>query len=362
MALEGNLSSFGLEEILQLIAVQQKTGMLSVNAGDRSSVLFFRDGKIISTRDRRSKTRDPFRDYLTRYGCLKREDLVKITQISSQSKLDLLDVVMSEGFFDEKTLRRHWRNHIQESLHEVITWDQLSYKFVSGDDVVSGVKSIGDYIVEPMLMECMRRIDEYPMLLQTFPADGVRVSATGRAPDPEAESMESEKTVLAIVAQPRTVRDIVARAQLPSFDVYEALKHLKEKGLIAVEEDLQSGLTGEGTISARVQRKKIGNPMTMLAAGFMFTSCLLFGAWRNTDHFVRIAQEGAVSRDPAARARVEHHVRFVVEAYRADNGAYPNTLEALRGDGYLDRSTLNRATDFDLRYKLTRAGTSYTLL
>jgi hypothetical protein len=213
-----------------------------------------------------------------------------------------------------------------------------------------------------MLMECMRRIDEYPMLLQTFPADGVRVSATGRAPDPEAESMESEKTVLAIVAQPRTVRDIVARAQLPSFDVYEALKHLKEKGLIAVEEDLQSGLTGEGTISARVQRKKIGNPMTMLAAGFMFTSCLLFGAWRNTDHFVRIAQEGAVSRDPAARARVEHHVRFVVEAYRADNGAYPNTLEALRSDGYLDRSTLNRATDFDLRYKLTRAGTSYTLL
>ena len=38
MALEGNLSSFGLEEILQLIAVQQKTGMLSVNANDRTAV------------------------------------------------------------------------------------------------------------------------------------------------------------------------------------------------------------------------------------------------------------------------------------------------------------------------------------
>ena len=58
MALEGNLSSFGLEEILQLIAVQQKTGMLSVTIGEKSTVLFFRDGKIISTRDRRSKTRD----------------------------------------------------------------------------------------------------------------------------------------------------------------------------------------------------------------------------------------------------------------------------------------------------------------
>lgn len=362
MALEGNLSSFGLEEILQLIAVQQKTGMLSVNANDRSSVLFFRDGKIISTRDRRSRTRDPFRDYLTRYGCLKREDLAKITQISSQSKLDLLDVIVSEGFFDEAKLKRHWRNHIQEALHEVITWDQLSYKFVSGDDVVSGVKSMGEYSVEPLLMECMRRIDEYPMLLQTFPADGVRISATGRAPDPEAETMESEKIVLEIVAQPRTVRDIVARAQLPSFDVYEALKLLKEKGLIAVEEDLASGLTAEGTIAARVQRKKHGNPMTMVAAVFMFASCLMFGVWRNTDHLTRLAREGMASRDPAARARVEHHVRFVVEAFRADSGGYPETLEALRKGGYLDRTTIDRAADFDLRYKLTRDGTGYTLL
>ncbi|HEX5133089.1 MAG TPA: DUF4388 domain-containing protein [Candidatus Krumholzibacteria bacterium] len=362
MALEGNLSSFGLEEILQLIAVQQKTGMLSVNANDKAAVIFFRDGKIISTRDRRSKTRDPFRDYLTRYGCLKREDMVRITQISSQSKLDLMDILTSEGFFEEKTLKRHWSHHIQEMLHEVITWDQLSYKFVSGDEVISGVKSIGDYAVEPLLMECMRRIDEYPMLLQAFPADGVRIAATGREAAADAHVMESEKKVLAIVAQPRTVRDIVSRAQLPSFDVYEALKLLKEKGLIAVEEDLQSGLTAEGTIAGKAQRKPHGNPMMLLAAAFLFTSCLMFGAWRNTDHLMLIAREGILARDPAARTRVEHHVRFVVEAYRAENGAYPDTLEELRADGYLDRGLLNRAADLDLRYKLTRDGTAYTLL
>ena len=142
MALEGNLTSFKIEEILQLIAVQQKTGMLSANASDKSAVLFFRDGKIVSTRDRRSKTRDPFREYLTRYGVLGREELVRITQISSQSKLDLLDILTSEGFFDEKTLQRHWRNHIQESLHDVLTWDQCSYKFISGDEIISGVKSL----------------------------------------------------------------------------------------------------------------------------------------------------------------------------------------------------------------------------
>ncbi len=362
MALEGNLSSFGLEEILQLIAVQQKTGMLSVNATDKSAVLFFRDGKIISTRDRRSKTRDPFRDYLARYGCLTREAMVRISQIGSQSRLDLLDIVISENFFDEKTLKRHWRNHIQESLHEVITWDQLSYKFISGDEVVSGVKSLGEYSVEPLLMECMRRIDEYPMLLQAFAADGVRIAATGRAPEPDAERMESEAIVLALVAQPRTVRDIIARAQLPSFDVYEALKILKEKGMIAVDADDQGGIATEDAVGGKTQPRQRRNPMILFAAAFLFTSCLMFGAWRNTDHLARIARDGALSRDPAARARVEHHIRFVVEAYRAENGTYPGTLDALREDGYVNRNTLKRAANFDLRYTLTRDGSAFTLL
>src|SRR5688572_4769285 len=141
MALEGNLGSFKLEEILQLIAVQQKTGMLSVSINEKSTVLFFRDGKIISTRDRRSKTRDPFREYLMRYGVLSREELVRITQIGTQSKLDLLDIITSEKFMDEQTLTRQWRLHIQETLHDVLTWDQCTYKFVSGDEIIAGVKT-----------------------------------------------------------------------------------------------------------------------------------------------------------------------------------------------------------------------------
>ena len=55
-------------------------------------------------------------------------------------------------------------------------------------------------------------------------------------------------------------------------------------------------------------------------------------------------------------------MRFVVEAFRAENGAYPETLEVLCKDGYVDRSTVDRAANFDLRYKLTRDGTGYTLL
>jgi Domain of unknown function (DUF4388) len=362
MALEGNLSSFGLEEILQLIAVQQKTGMLSVTVNEKSTVLYFRDGKIISTRDRRSKTRDPFRDYLMRYGVLGREELPRITQLATQSKLDMIDVLTSEGFIDEKTLKRHWRNHIQETLHDVLTWDQCSYKFISGEDIVAGVKSLGEHSVEPLLMECMRRIDEFPMLLEMFPAQGIRVVASGRQPAEGAEMMESEKSVLDIVKAPRAVRDVVARAKMPAFDAYEALKLLREKNLLIVEEDKQAIAEAEAAATAQVRRRQRGNPVMLVAAWFVFTACLLGGAYRQTDAVLSTARHGLVSSDPAARARVQYHIRWLVESYKAENGRYPESLDDLSKGGLAPHSLLVRANQLDLRYRLTSSGTTFTLL
>ena len=108
MSLEGNLTAFGLSEILQLIAVQQKTGMLSITNQDRSNVLFFRQGCIISTRDRRRKSKDPLKDYLTRYGILTRENLIRITQLGAQAKLDMTEVIMSEKLLNQEEMKLHY--------------------------------------------------------------------------------------------------------------------------------------------------------------------------------------------------------------------------------------------------------------
>ena len=63
MALEGRLSEFTLEEILQLIALQQKTGVLTVEAS-YPMVLYFESGELVSYRDRRGSSPDPLKTYL----------------------------------------------------------------------------------------------------------------------------------------------------------------------------------------------------------------------------------------------------------------------------------------------------------
>ncbi len=363
--MEGNLNSFKIEEILQLIAVQQKTGMLSAAANDKSAVLFFRDGKIISTRDRRTKTRDPFREYLTRYGCLGNEDITRITQIIAQSKLDLLDVLQSEGFFDEKALARHWRNHIQETLHDVLTWDQCTYKFVSSDDIVSGVKSLGEFSVEPLLMESMRRIDEFPALLQMFPAQGIKVIANGRTYEGEEPMTENEKTMLSVLKTARPMREILARGNMPTYDAYESLKMLREKGLIDIEEDLREGAVAEahfvgGKMIRRTRRRR--NPMLLVAASFVFFACVVVGVWQKSGPVALVARDGILRADTAARNRAEQRVRWMLETYKAEHGVYPETLADLVPSGIASGSITARATNYAFEYRLTRSGSGYTLL
>jgi Domain of unknown function (DUF4388) len=361
MALEGNLTSFKIEEILQLIAVQQKTGMLSVAANEKTAVLFFHDGKIVSTRDRRSKTRDPFREYLTRYGCLGSEDVSRVTQMIAQSKLDLLDILQSEGFFDEKTLARHWRNHIQETLHDVLTWDQCTYKFVSGEEIVGAVKSLGEYAVEPLLMESMRRIDEFPALLQLFPAQGIRIAASGKTYQGEEPMSENEKIILSLVKTARAMRDVLAHGHMPTYDAYESLKLLKEKDLILVEEDAHDGAV-ETRVSTRAVRRKRGNPLLLIAASFVFVACIAVGAWQKSDEAALIARDGVLRGDTATRARVEQRVRWMLEVYRAENGAYPSTLDALVEKGVTRAPMARRVETYNFQYRLTRDGSAYTLL
>ena len=400
MALEGNLSSFGLSEILQRISVQQKTGMLTVQAEDRSGVMFFRDGKIVSTRDRRRRVRDPFRDYLTRYGVVSRDDLIRISQISSQSKLDLADILTSEGFMTQDELERHWRKQVQESVHDVLTWEQCSYKFISNDDIVAGIKTLGEYSVEAMLMESMRRIDEFPQMLAVFPTDGIlvtRVVKEGESEkkgteedgesnsereserdsdslslsdddsddgDDDGELSRNEKDVLALLTDIISVRDLIGRAKMPLFEVYEALKLLKEKDLIKVKDERPEA-AGKTRAAGRAARgRSLGNPLPLIAAVLLLCAAGVVGMG---DVVRRVVTQGfdaaSIARDDAMeRSRLEHALRWRIEAYRARHGYFPPSLEELVTDGLASKSMVRRANDMSIRYRLTPGRPTYTLL
>jgi hypothetical protein len=363
MALEGNLSAFGLSEILQLIAVQQKTGMLTVSSQTSNAVIFFREGSIVSTRDRRRKAKDPFKEYLTRYGVLTREQLIKVTQISSQSKLDLLDIIGSEGFMTQDEIRSHFQKQIQESLHEVLSWDQCSYKFISNADVVEGIATAGEFSIEGMLMESMRRIDEFPQMLEMFPNDRVLVTRTDG--DKAVEGLtKNEQTIMALLDDSRSLRDLLARGKMPLFEVYESLKLLSEKELITTKDDGPSEAERHDNKVAARKAAARRNPAPFLGVLILFLATLFLGATGFLRNFEahRMAVMESIESNSIARHQVEQRLRWVLEAYRAQHGAYPRSLEVVKETGIAPPHLFKMVDLFSFRYQLTPGGAAYTLL
>lgn len=363
MALEGNLSSFGLSEILQLIAVQQKTGMLTVSNESEQSVFFFTDGQVVSSRDRRRKAADPFKDYLTRYGILSAEQLLRISQISSQSKLDFVDILMSEQFIDEEQLNRQWHKQLQEAVHDVLTWEQCSYKFISNDALVDGIKTLGQFSVEAMLMESMRRIDEFPQMLEMFPHDEILFERTDKEVGDDDNFTQNEKDILALISGNVSLRNLVARGGMPLFEVYEALKLLKDKELVTFRDVQPTASEVEPVAAPAVKRRPLGNVVPLIAASLLFVGSAFLG-FRGMTGVIRPVRGGLVlpQNTEIARSRTEHNIRWLLEAHRAELGVYPETLDGLVTSGLAPRELVERAEEFELRYRLTTGRLAYTLL
>ena len=235
MALEGNVKDFGLSEIFQLIALQKKSGLLSVTA-DETMVIFFKEGMLISTRDRRGDLRDPLRDYLTNYGFLSHEETARIDKIQKETGMDLTDILLSEKYFSEEELTTIFIDQIQETMQEVLSWPKSYYKFNIGSQVLQGVKSFASMKVEGILMESMRRIDEFPEMLRIFPSEKMTIKQLAMPAEKPPKLDRQEEIIYELIEGEARIEDLVSTAKMARFCTYEALKNLLEKGLLELGE------------------------------------------------------------------------------------------------------------------------------
>ncbi len=375
MALEGNVKDFGLSEILQLIALQKKTGMLSIT-GERTMVIYFRDGLVISTRDRRSAANDPFKRFLSAYGFLGKEEMARLEGVQAQTNLDLIDILDSEKLLPPERLRSIFAQQTQETIQEILSWPKSQYKFIIGSNVLNGVRSYASLKVEGLLMESMRRIDEFPEMLRIFPSEATILK---RAPMPEKgfpELDEQEQRVYELLAADMTLAEVISKARMSRFSTYEVLKCLLEKGLLAIVEPAAQPAEQapfEVQELERPSQSRLAVPVYVVA---ILASCFVLGelavpfilkpGWS----FSRRPRESAASPSSTllAETRLELSIRDLdaslreaLEEHRALAGAYPASLETLPAKGLLPRRVLDRAAEHGFVYRVIEGAEAYSL-
>lgn len=378
MALEGNARDFGLSEIFQLISIQKKSGMLSIS-GDENMAVFFEDGMVISTRDRRSKTRDPLRDYLLKYGFLDRDEMGTLLQIQAGSGMDLTDILIQERYFSEDELRQIFTDQIYETVQEILSWPKSYYKFVSGTNVLTGVRSFSAVKVEGLLMESMRRIDEFPEIRRIFHAEDMMVRRLPMDPGRNASLERSEEIIYELLEDESSIADVVTSARMARFCTYEALKNLLEKELLEITRDTQPEQDEEP--GEQVKRRSTGGrrrALPTLATAAALVLCYAIGEYAvpavlapgwTADAFLAFAEAAPGPRDPGLSGdlsefrlrRLETTVRQGLEEHYAVTGEYPFSLEILVVKKILPAEVVSRVHQSDLVYSVADQGSRYAL-
>lgn len=361
MGLQGNLETFSLPEILQLIAVQQKSGVLRLTSGDDVAVIFFEGGRIVSTRDRRRNAKDPLKPFLVKTGRLTEAQLKQIETIEIESRRELTDILLTGNYTTSDDLGRAVEDQIQDTLHQLLTWKTGQYNF-SGD-----ARTVPKFAVnvrlntEGLLMESMRRMDEMARYRETFSSPAMVLRPRPLAAPPK-EFTDAERRMIPLVDGLRPLRDVIGQSKVVEFEAFEALHHLLEIGVVEVS----LGAVPQHTPSLAtppLQQKAAepGGGVALAVGGFVLAASIAIGLWATPILVARLASEPGAPITPRAAeiATVNDAARLTValETYRSVRGNYPADLASLGREGFLPT---DQATRVVTRYLYQSDGASYT--
>jgi hypothetical protein len=415
MALRGTLGDFSLTDILQLIGLQRKTGILMLRHGDEEITVGFENGRVVSAESSLRPGEQRIGQLLIRRGKLSAQRLDEALRLQKETLSRLGHVLVERKWVDPTVLRRQLRSQICETVFSMFRWHGGEYDFQPRERVEWDREYVDPVPAEHLLMEGARMVDEWPIIERVIPDQYVVLRPTRSAArvlaaagdgqeskgsiydqdidfgfiptDPLAENESrprlspSETQVLRWIDGKRPAYEVAELTELGVFETFKTMARLVEMKLveqIAVDSEVEAApgqrrpRLFQTAGSARVAA--IGLALAALIGAFAtINPFLVWLGWRSpilpslqapaapSQALEQVASLGrfATIRDAARLNRIEQ----ALQVYYLDTTEWPRRLSDLVDQGLLANEELSDAWGIPYGYELyiwgyriTRAG------
>lgn len=328
MGLSGNLQSFGVPEILQLLALQRKSGILRLDltSGDRQ-VLFIERGAIVGTRDRRTLGDDPFLVFLRGAEFLSEDQIAAVLRVQTETNRDPLYILLSAGMIGRDRLVEALTQHTQQIIDRLLTWTDGSYEF-SGDE--RSIPKMGLKLplsIEAMLMEGMRRMDELATIKQAVLAPDLYLLQSPESIDRSTLTREL-LVVCDMVKKSITVENVVAASPLGEYTTYESISALLDAGVLIVDPCPPEEVAESGPAPLELAAPVLKKPMMSTWAGVLLLSAASIGLGLALGPVLHHQAVGLVPPE-VANARHRMNEALAAEVYQSMRGQSATTSQLL---------------------------------
>jgi tetratricopeptide (TPR) repeat protein len=229
MPIRGSLREVSLPDVLQLLALGQKSGCLAVTDRSNFGYIYFDRGSIsyasiVNRRDRLG-------DLLVKNGLVEPEMLASAVDAQgSRTAKRLGEILIERGAITPEQLERYIRVQIEEAVYFLFTWTQGTFSFEPDQMPEEGAMLVSIH-PENLLLEGARRVDEWSLIEKKIPSlDLIFALAPSLADLPAEELTEEQRKVIPLLDGRRSVREVVEESGLVEFDVGKALFGLVQAG------------------------------------------------------------------------------------------------------------------------------------
>lgn len=355
MALTGKITDWSLADILQMVATERKSGVLTLESEDEDEARFhFREGNLTSAHDRRPSagtargragrgirasgkgakkagasrvsfgSQGGLPSYLNATGRIDRQKMTQLLK-SISSEGDEFEAARRAALLPPAALEEAITEYAQDLVHRVLTWPVGDYNFVAGHPQQPA--SNLTLSTEGLLLEAMRRIDEAPGIQDLVRHDTV----FRRCPEavPPADLKPREAAMLAVVDGVQPAGKLARAAGLADHDAAKSLYRLNGMRLV---EPLIPAFDESPVLDLSVEELMPVRRWTTILR--LASLLLLFGVsfyFRDLTHRPGAAAPITADHEP----RLVEGVRFAREVFREAYGREAMSAMELRRAGLL---------------------------
>jgi DNA-binding response OmpR family regulator len=227
--LRGDLRVVPLAEVLQLLDVQEQSGVLTVERSGARVDIYFRRGRV----DQAIATGVPEEFLLGRFvldaQLMQRSDFEAFLESRAANPRLIGHQLVKLGYLAEADLKSCLVRQSSELIYEILRWRHGRFRFAAGAELPPNVIDAALGLdVEAVLMEGYRRVDEWHLIEHAidnfdivFLRNEDQVAQMGRG-----RLTREELAVLELVNGKNTVKEIIRKSRMGSFEVSKMLYRL----------------------------------------------------------------------------------------------------------------------------------------
>lgn len=227
--LTGNLRTMGLPEILQWISVGRKTGTLELEHGPILKRIAFQDGDVHSTWS--NDPRESLGQFLVRDRHITEEQLFRALLRQEESGRPLGTLLIDQGLLDEERLRATLRLKAELSLYDLFLWPEGRFAFKDGEPPANTPVHL-DLRVTAVILEGIRRVDEWARIAEVFPNPRTTFAVHGTA-DEALDALERE--ALQHAQAGKNLAEVALEMRRSEFEAAVVLFELHRRGLLSAD-------------------------------------------------------------------------------------------------------------------------------